>query len=168
MSLSNRVDLKDDHSVVMVRPNPDHPDLKLLYRYIKLTDSAVSVTKFLIGEYNTAFPIKKGEVLELMEEGEAPVLYTVDHWNPSFTVFVKSKKDMTELKLSTNPGISISRILIEDPQKRLYYLGTKGTLDEREIWYLPPDIVFSKNKENASWHIRLDRYSSCNYDYVIQ
>jgi hypothetical protein len=112
--------------------------------------------------------LKRGEVLELKEEGEEPVLYTTEFYQPKFTVHVKQKKERTELSFSTNPGINLSRVLIEDPQKHLYYLGTAGTLDEKDVWLLPNDISFSKNKENSSWHIRLDRYSSLYYDFVIE
>lgn len=166
MPLANRI--IRDNTKITVRPDPDHPDRRLLYRSVKIAESSVSVIPYTIGDYNTVFPLKKGEVLELAEQGEEPEFCTVDGWQPKFTIYVRPKKDGTELSFSTNPGINLSRVMVEDPQKRRYYLGMSGTLDHKDVWLLPPDISFSKNKENSSWHIRLDRYSSCIYDYVIE
>ena len=167
MSLANRI-IRDSNSKITVHPNPDNPDGRLLYRCVRIAEPSASEIPYMIGDYNTVFPLKKGEVLELVEHGEDPVFCTVDGWQPKFTVYVKAKKNTTELSFSTNPGINLSRVMIEDPQKRLYCLGTSGTLDSKAVWLLPSDISFSKSKENSNWHIRLDRYSSCIYDFVIE
>ena len=167
MSLLDRIEMRDNETKLIVRPKDDGSEHRLQYRYIKITDPVSNIVGFSDGDYNTIFSMKKGEVLELREEEEI-VYKTVENYQPSFKVYVRTKKDTAELSFSTNQGLNLSRIIIEDPQKRVYPLGVNGKLDEHDIWYLPVDAAFSKNRENASWHIVLDQYSNCVYDYTIE
>ena len=166
--LKQRVDLRDNDTKVVVKPDPEKPACQLLYRYVRLTENVSTDKPFADCEYFAVLPLRKGEVLELKEDGEESVLKPLDNYHPKFKLHVRIKHGVTEISFSTNPGLSLSRIMLEDPQKRVYSLGTSGTLDEKNVWYLPADAAFSKNAESSSWHIKLDRYSCCIYEYVIE
>lgn len=168
MSIKNRVIWKENGAKISIQKDTEKDAPKLWYRYVKLSEPAGSESKFSEGSYDMEFTLKKGEVLEMKEEGEDAVFLSPDNYHPRFSFRAKSKKGATEITFSTNPGLNLSRVRIEDPQKRIYYLATNGTLEDGQVWYLPPDAMFSKNPGTVAWHILLDAYSAEIYDYLME
>lgn len=168
MSLNNRIEMLDNASKVAVRPDPMNPDRQLWYRIIKLDESVVTDQPFAKCAYHTVLELRNREVLELKEDDGESILKAPDNFRPKFSVSVHSVREGSELSLSTNAGLHISRVMLEDPQKQRYVLGMTGTLNEKNTWYLPQDVSFSKSKEGNGWHIKLDKYSDFVYQYVIK
>ncbi len=168
MSLNNRIEMLDSATKVTVRPDPMNPDRQLWYRVIKLDESVITDQPFVKCGYHTVLELRKGEVLELKEDEGESILKAPDNFRPKFSVSVHPVREGSELSLSTNAGLHISRVMLEDPQKQRYVLGMTGTLNENNKWYLPQDVSFSKSKEGNGWHIKLDIYSDFVYQYVIK
>ena len=166
MSLSSRIDFIDNDKKLLVRPDPQNPNRKLRCRSVNLKKSIYEEIPFQEIAYGSPVTLVKGVVLELKEDdGESELRSFV--YQPRFTLRVHAEKGRTAISFSSNDGIHLSRVMLEDPQKRLYFLGASGTLDEKNVWYLPGDVSFSKDGDGSNWHIKLDKYSSCVYEYNI-
>ena len=147
---------------VEVIADPDRPNNRLYYRVVNLYQSASSTNEFQEALYPFQYDLKNGQVLELKEGEEVSLQYLDVHKK------LKMKQvqchGFLQISFLANSDLHLSRIQLEDPQKRRYSLGTAGVINEKDRWYLPDDAVFSKNPNKTCWHVLLDRYSECLFE----
>ena len=149
-------------SRVEVNADPDCPNKRLQYRVVNVASSASSLPGFTEASYPFQFDLKRGKVLEL-KEGEDESLQFLET-RQKLRIRQVPRRGYVEISLSSAGDLHLSRVQLEDPQKHRYRLGTVGTVNEKDKWYLPEDTAFSKKIERICWHVVLDKYSECLFD----